>query len=89
MARTSTDPADQPDTTRKGYTAPKGRPTARSGELAARRGLSPTLEWIIVILVLLAVFGAIFYFGRNVGDSGVHNGAAVPIASLVAAALGV
>lgn len=83
MASTSTEPADS---NRKGYTPPKGRPTRRSGDLAARRGLSPTLEWIIVIMVLLAIFGAIFYFGRDVGDGGVHNGA--PLA-LVHAALGV
>ena len=74
----------------KGYTAPKGRPTARSGERMGRRGLSPTIEWMIVIFLLLAIFAAIFYFGRDIGGGGGgnHNGAAVPTA-IARAALGV
>lgn len=82
------------DSNRKGYTAPKGRPTARNGVRAVRRGLSPTVEWVIVVLLLLAVFAAIFYFGRNFssgGGGGGTTGAGVPltVVQVAAAALGV
>jgi uncharacterized RDD family membrane protein YckC len=87
VASTSTDSTEPRP---KGYTPPKGRPTARKGERAARRGLSSTVEWMIVIFLLLAIFAAIFYFGRDIGGpgGGGHNGAEVPLA-VTRAALGV
>ena len=48
-------------------TAPKGRATrARSDGRATRGRLSSTVQWIIVIVVALAVAGTIMYLARDV-----------------------
>ncbi len=50
---------------RKGYTAPKGRPTVHRTATRSSRRLSSTTEWILAVVVFFAILGAIFYFGRN------------------------
>jgi small-conductance mechanosensitive channel len=54
----------------KGYTPPKGRPTTHNVGRVSRSRLSPTVEWIIAIIVILIVLGAIVYFGSDIGGGG-------------------
>ncbi|BAN04498.1 hypothetical protein [Ilumatobacter coccineus] len=44
-------------------TAPKGRATASRNEARSGRSfLSPTMEWVLAVVVFLLVLAAIFYF---------------------------
>ncbi len=60
-------------------TAPKGQPTAARGSGGGRTSrISPVMEWIIAVLVITIVLGAIIYFGRDIRSStGGHSGAPV------------
>ena len=50
-------------------TAPKGRATpARNADDRGRTFLTPTIQWILAAIAGLAIFGAIVYFGSDVGD---------------------
>lgn len=58
----------------KSYTAPKGRATTHSvGEVKQSR-ISPTMEWVIAVIVLMLVIGAIVYFGADLGGGGGGGG---------------
>ncbi len=58
----------------KGYTAPKGRPTA-TRDVAARRSfrMPPTLEWVLLGLVLVAIVVVAYVF-TTAGDGSPHGG---------------
>lgn len=44
-------------------TAPKGRATASRNEARSGRSfLSPTMEWVLAVIVFLLVLAAVFYF---------------------------
>jgi hypothetical protein len=60
----------------KAYTAPKGRPTVHPTAGGSRHGLSPVMQWLLALIVFLAVLGAIFYFGRGfrTAGGGGHSG---------------
>lgn len=48
-------------------TEPKGRATRARNEDARRRSLiGPTLQWVLIVLALLAVVGAVLWFSRDV-----------------------
>ncbi|MEM9042695.1 MAG: hypothetical protein AAGD33_22650 [Actinomycetota bacterium] len=53
----------------------KGRPTPRRNEAPPRRGLPSSLEWGLVILVIVAILGAIIWIGRDWRST--HSGAPV------------
>lgn len=62
------------------HTEPKGRATAARSEMGARRSfLSPTMEWILAVIVFLLVLAGIFYFFGDIrstlGGGGGHSGA--------------
>lgn len=79
MASVETDQAEeQPKKPRKGYTAPKGRPTTHNTGRAKRGRLSPTMEWALAGIVFILVLGAIFYLGRGLRSAG--QGAPLPAA---------
>ena len=62
----------------KGYPPPKGRATAARDRTEARSSrLPPTLEWVLLAGVLLAVVVAAWYFTTG-SDTTPHNGAAAP-----------
>lgn len=47
-------------------TAPKGRATpGRGGDTGGRRLLTPTMQWLIAIVVGLAILGGIMYMLRD------------------------
>jgi len=53
------------------HTAPKGHATrARNADSAGRTLLTPMVQWILVILVGMAIVAAIFYFGSDLGSGG-------------------
>lgn len=52
-------------------TAPKGHATpARNSDVGGRNLLTPTVQWILVVLVGLLVMAVIFYFGSDLGSGG-------------------
>jgi hypothetical protein len=68
-------------------TPPKGRATrARNDRVRGRSFISPKLQWALVIVAVLLVFAAIFYFGRDVKSD--LNGAEVPMGPTDTAVVG-
>ena len=58
-------------------TPPKGRATrARNQAGRGRTIIGPKLQWVLVIIAALVVFGVIFYFGRDVRSD--LNGSGLP-----------
>lgn len=52
-------------------TAPKGKATpTRDSEDGGWTFFTPTIQWILVVIAGLAVFGAIIYFGSDIGGGG-------------------
>ena len=52
-------------------TAPKGKATpTRDSDDGGRTFLTPTIQWILVVIAGLAIFGAIIYFGSDIGGGG-------------------
>lgn len=71
MAKMREDATTSDDVKRgKGYTPPKGRPTRHRDGTVRRSRLSPTMEWVIAIIVMLVVLGAIMYFFADIGGGG-------------------
>lgn len=75
--------------TKNGYTEPKGRPTVHATDNEVRNRISPTMEWVIVGVVLVAILGGIFYAGRDLrgaghGGGGGGHGAPADVPALVA-----
>ena len=61
----------------KAYTPPKGRATVHPTGAARRGRISPTMEWVIAIIVFVIVLAAIFYFGSDFRSGGGGTGAGV------------
>gem|GEM_PF-1112958 len=76
---------------KKGYTAPKGRPTTHNTGQGRGKLVSPVMEWLIAGIVFVAVLAGIFYFGRglNSGGGGGQGGAIEAPATLGASAVAV
>ena len=55
---------------KKGYTAPKGRPTTHNTGRDRGNRVSPVMEWLIAGIVFDAVLAGIFYFGRGLNSGG-------------------
>jgi hypothetical protein len=66
-------------------TAPKGRATrGRSDADEGRSFMSPTMQWVLAVLVVLAIIGGILYFGRDIGSNyGGGGGHSAPAPSMV------
>lgn len=71
----------------KAYTPPKGRATVHNTGDARPKRLSPTMEWIIAVIVFVVVIGAIFYFGSDFRSAGGGTGAELPTPLHVVGAL--
>lgn len=56
---TLSDVAQQPEN-RKATTRPKGKPTPKRGEQKLRTGLSPTVQWLLFIMLIAVVCVAIW-----------------------------
>jgi len=82
----STEADLEPEAGKKGYTAPKGRPTTHNTGEGRGNRISPVMEWIVAGVVFVAVLAGIFYFGRslNSGGGGGHGGAIEAPATFVA-----
>jgi len=66
---------------KKGYTAPKGRPTTHNTGQGRGKRVSPMMEWLIAGIVFVAVLAGIFYFGRSLNSgSGVGGAIEAPAA---------
>jgi len=62
----------------KSYTAPKGKATTGQTGVEERNSrVSPTVEWIIVGVLLVAAVVAIFVFTSGSDTSSPHNGSSV------------
>lgn len=73
----------------KGYTAPKGRPTVHPTAGGSKRGLSPTMQWLLALVVFLVVLGALLYFGRGFRTAGGGAEGVLPVAVAISAAVDV
>lgn len=65
-------------------TEPKGRATAsRNADTGRRSMLSPTMEWVLAVIVFLLVLALIFYFfgdlRSTLGGGGGHSGAPLDV----------
>lgn len=73
-------------------TEPKGRATrARNSDASGRSFMGPTMQWVLVVIVGLAIIGGIFYFGRDVRSNfggGGHSGAPAEVPAVVVDAAG-
>ena len=75
---------------KKGYTAPKGRPTIHNTGRGRSNRVSPAVEWLLAGIVFIAVMAGIFYFGRSLNSGGGGgNGAIEAPAAFVAPDLAV
>ena len=71
-------------------TAPKGKATpTRNAVDDGRTFLTPTIQWILVVIAGLAVVGAIIYFGSDLSDGGggVDHSGLAPTAVVTESAL--
>ncbi|MFT4866871.1 MAG: hypothetical protein ACI9N0_002872 [Ilumatobacter sp.] len=66
----STEADNQPRAGKKGYTAPKGRPTIHNTGEGRGKRISPRIEWLLAGIVFVAVMAGIFYFGRSLNSGG-------------------
>ncbi len=81
----STEADLEPQSGKKGYTAPKGRPTTHNTGKGRGKRISPMMEWLIAGIVFIAVMAGIFYFGRSLNSGGGGgNGAIEAPAAFVA-----
>jgi hypothetical protein len=64
-------------TGKKGYTAPKGRPTTHNTGRDRGNRVSPVMEWLIAGIVFVVVLAGIFYFGRGLNSGGGGQGGAI------------
>jgi hypothetical protein len=62
---------------KKGYTAPKGRPTTHNTGVGRGKRISPMMEWLLAGIVFVAVMAGIFYFGRSLNSGGGGGGGAI------------
>jgi hypothetical protein len=62
---------------KKGYTAPKGRPTTHNTGRDRNNRVSPVMEWLIAGIVFVVVLTGIFYFGRGLNSGGGGQGGAI------------
>lgn len=60
----------EPKAGKKGYTAPKGRPTTHNTGEGRGKRVSPMMEWLIASIVFVALLAGIFYFGRSLNSGG-------------------
>ena len=81
----STEADLEPPAVKKGYTAPKGRPTTHNTGEGRGNRISPAMEWLVAGIVFVAVLAGIFYFGRslNSGGGGGQGGAIEAPATVV------
>lgn len=79
MGSTEADPESQAGKRagKKGYTAPKGRPTTHNTGRDRGNRISPVMEWLIAGTVFIAVLAGIFYFGRGLNSGGGGQGGAI------------
>lgn len=75
MASTKADLESQAG--KKGYTAPKGRPTTHNTGEGRGNRISPMMEWILAGIVFVAVLAGIFYFGSSFNSGGGGHGGAI------------
>ncbi len=73
----STEADLEPQSGKKGYTAPKGRPTTHNTGEGRGKRISPMMEWLIAGIVFIAVMAGIFYFGRSLNSGGGGDSGAI------------
>ena len=67
------------DRSGKGYTPPKGKQTAAQGDTEEKAPrISPTIEWVIVGLVLVGVLVIAIIFATGGDSTNPHGGAPAP-----------
>ena len=71
----------------KGYTAPKGRPTVHPTPGGSGRRLSPTVQWLLALVVFLVVLGALLYLGRGFRTAGGGAQGGPPVAAPISMAI--
>lgn len=76
--------AAQSKKTGSAVTAPKGRATAARDQRGGRRRfLSPTMEWVLAVILFLVALAVLFYFLRDVRSTTGGTTLGADVASIV------